>query len=1376
MMRSFQDGTDRELIRKAVKIIQNVTGTSMAKVGILYDNISGNTGDVAIGLSLKKILRDLNVPFDELIPGNFNPLEYETIIIGGGYLLRTTPDFFYDKFRIPGNHVLNAMGILGEPRDLEYLDNYKYISVQSNGDRKKLAGLKKDVHVIPCTTMLLEDLPDFDYPLKKPCIGMHILPLFSTPDEQKEFVTWASSLPFTIYFLPITHYNRDIDFMRTLAAQIPNAELLPILRAQEIFTLIGRFDYFISCSLHGAIFAYVHNVPFSVFDYIDKMHFFMEDRGLESYLFTNVHEMKRVFSRLLAKKPDYSQSLKKDKSTLEKYIRYLRTVLPTGEWKTDHSCDNIAQFNHQVHFLQQDALKNISGSTPGTAQNIQYYKRVLAERDNRIRQQKNRIQFLQKENDTLKRSIAFRITEKMHHSVIEPLFPPATRRRRYYDLGLEGGRILFNEGLGSLINSIRRYWRERRTGRHPGGISRISGSHPTRAFTIDSTKFRVPAMKKTAVHVHVFYPEIFDEIITYLSNIPMDYTLFVSVVREEDRTVILQKTRTMPHVKHGDIRVVNNRGRNIAPLLVEFGSELKNFDFICHIHTKKSLFTGTENADWRRYLFERLLGSPDMVKAIITAFETDPSIGIIYPEIYPSLPYWACTWLSNMSIAPQILTRLGIRFDPYEYFDYPVGSMFWIRKESLEPLLDLNLTLNDFPHEHGQTDGTLQHVLERCFVLAGQSRGFRHLVIRDPSGPLFSYRSTRNLDQYYAHSFSDRFRILLDGATVISFDIFDTLLIRPFDNPSMVLSYLEDVIFRKFGIKEYQRMRIRAEAIVRERKGNSGDVRISEIYAVFSELAKIDPDTAGMLLDLEVSTEKKLLIPRKEVINAARHAKEQGKRLILVSDTYFEQKNIDEILRSKGIDFFDAVYLSSETGKRKNRNDLWDLVIEREGVTPDTFLHIGDNEQSDIQKLVDRGYKNYIHIMRPSALFRQSDLGTLLWDTMKPSTGWRESLLYGKIANRLCANPNGNPFAQSGMVLKEPQDAGYIVFGPVIFTFMNWLIRISQQDNCHKLWFTTREGYLLDAGLTLFLTHPDLTGIRNNSPEHCYFHCSRRTAVFASLKTEKDLPRLIEGGYRGSLRDFLTKRLIISSVSRIEERLGTETLEQQIRLPEDYYRIYEILKRVLDILIRDAQEERDVFTEYCHQQGFTPQKRIAVVDMGYSATIQSALTDILKNPVDGYYFITESKASQILSSGCTCRGYFDEFVHPSRKKEPIHRYSLLLEAVLTAPTGQVIRFERNSSTGISPVFKEGGVSQKEFTRISHIHEGILAFIAEMIDEFGPAVLEIEFPEDLVQACYERVVTGDIDLGPLRTALSVEDDYCGNDEISPLEFYHKHRKN
>jgi hypothetical protein len=49
----------------------------MRKVGILYDNISGNIGDQAIGISLRKMLGEMGVEFEELVPGRFNLADYQ---------------------------------------------------------------------------------------------------------------------------------------------------------------------------------------------------------------------------------------------------------------------------------------------------------------------------------------------------------------------------------------------------------------------------------------------------------------------------------------------------------------------------------------------------------------------------------------------------------------------------------------------------------------------------------------------------------------------------------------------------------------------------------------------------------------------------------------------------------------------------------------------------------------------------------------------------------------------------------------------------------------------------------------------------------------------------------------------------------------------------------------------------------------------------------------------------------------------------------------------------------------------------------------------------------------------------------------------------
>ena len=331
--------------------------TSTRKVGILYDNISGNIGDLAVGLSVKKILEDMGVNFEVLIPGNFNPKDYETIIIGGGYLLRPSPDFFYDKFKIPGNHILNAVGIVDSPKDLHYLNDYRYITVRSFGDKSKISDIKKDVHVVPCTTMLLDDLNDFSLKPKKPNVGIHLFPNFLNREDEEAFIKWASTLPFTIYFIPITHYAYDFIYLKELTSKIKNSVALPILKPLEIFTFIGRLDFFISCSLHGAIFSYVHNVPFLLANMDEKMRFFMEDREIQKHLFNNFEEIKSVFEYILKDPPDYSKKISDDFKTLHSHLNYLKNSLPKNKSLVNTSDDKKDdQANFQIHYLQLQVI------------------------------------------------------------------------------------------------------------------------------------------------------------------------------------------------------------------------------------------------------------------------------------------------------------------------------------------------------------------------------------------------------------------------------------------------------------------------------------------------------------------------------------------------------------------------------------------------------------------------------------------------------------------------------------------------------------------------------------------------------------------------------------------------------------------------------------------------------------------------------------------------------------------------------------------------------------------------------------------------------------------------------------------------------------
>jgi GT2 family glycosyltransferase len=423
----------------------------MAKVGILYDNISGNTGDVAIGLSIKKILREIGVEFDELFPGNFNPDDYNTIIIGGGHLIRPSPDFFYDKFKVPGQHVLNAIGILDSPHDLHYLNEYKYITVRSSWDKKRLSYLKKDVHILPCTTMLLEDLEDIPVVPKETSLGIHLTPGIFNEGDEKIFVGWASSLPFNIYLLPITHYNQDYIYLSYLSSKIKNSVLLPLMNPLEIFTFIGKLDYFISCSLHGGIFSYKHNVPFILYNYNEKMYYFMKDRGLEKYTFTSINEMAISFERLLNEIPDYSDNISSDLDLLQKYIQHLKHILPASELVEEMPIQHTNLANYQIQNLQLQVIELQARLSKCETDQSDRSDMASSTHNNKIIALNAQIVSRSDRISALRQEI----------SEADVFILISSKMRRFFDLSSKGLRILLNEGFNGFKRESSQYLQHR---------------------------------------------------------------------------------------------------------------------------------------------------------------------------------------------------------------------------------------------------------------------------------------------------------------------------------------------------------------------------------------------------------------------------------------------------------------------------------------------------------------------------------------------------------------------------------------------------------------------------------------------------------------------------------------------------------------------------------------------------------------------------------------------------------------------------------------------------------------------------------------------------------------------------------------------------
>lgn len=232
-----------------------------------------------------------------------------------------------------------------------------------------------------------------------------------------------------------------------------------------------------------------------------------------------------------------------------------------------------------------------------------------------------------------------------------------------------------------------------------------------------------PAERRIGVVCHVFYPDVLPEIIQAIETIPLPYRLFLSTDTAEKKTEIERILAARPNPPPVDLRLVPNRGRDIAPKYVAFADIYPELDRVLFLHTKKSLHSRGGD-EWRRALMSALVGSPATAASALAIFEAAPDVGIVFPA-RTGLGARAARWDGNFAIARDTFARIGLALDPTAPLDFPSGSMFWARPAALQPILDLHLSLEDFQPEAGQIDGTLAHALERSVLVAAAHAGFR---------------------------------------------------------------------------------------------------------------------------------------------------------------------------------------------------------------------------------------------------------------------------------------------------------------------------------------------------------------------------------------------------------------------------------------------------------------------------------------------------------------------------------------------------------------------------------------------------------------------------------------------------------------------------
>ena len=234
--------------------------------------------------------------------------------------------------------------------------------------------------------------------------------------------------------------------------------------------------------------------------------------------------------------------------------------------------------------------------------------------------------------------------------------------------------------------------------------------------------------KKIVVQAHIYYEDLIKEIINKTNNIKIDFDLYITTTSISKKKIIENYIKKNSNVHKYIIQITKNKGRDILPMLIQLKHIIKNYKYICHIHSKKTKFSKL-GKEWRRYLYENLLGNNEIVSEILLDFENNNKLGFIFPETFYRIII--LTFRTNKIIKKYMNLLLKKIFPGYKIkknIDFPAGNMFWAKVDAIHQIYEQNLE-KYCPEEINMSQNTILHAVERIWLYIVKLNGYYYKKI-----------------------------------------------------------------------------------------------------------------------------------------------------------------------------------------------------------------------------------------------------------------------------------------------------------------------------------------------------------------------------------------------------------------------------------------------------------------------------------------------------------------------------------------------------------------------------------------------------------------------------------------------------------------------
>lgn len=436
-----------------------------------------------------------------------------------------------------------------------------------------------------------------------------------------------------------------------------------------------------------------------------------------------------------------------------------------------------------------------------------------------------------------------------------------------------------------------------------------------------------------------------------------------------------------------------------------------------------------------------------------------------------------------------------------------------------------------------------------------------------------------NTASYYLKN-KEELQKKIDEYEAVSFDLFDTLIMRRTLEPADVFDLVELRLQDKgITIPDFKKKRRTAEL-------QSGGKDIYHIYDILSKRLCLDEEEMQLIMNEEIQCEKEYMLPRKVMVELLNYAASQGKTVNIISDMYLTSEILADILSVLGITGYRKIYVSCEYGVGKG-NGLFTEYLK--DVPGKKCLHIGDNRQADILAAGKCGIDAY-------EIKSAYDMLTM--------SGFHRVLIY---ANRKCdrlfigdmiAELFNDPFAlylSFGIVhMKEFRMAAKIFFAPIVVQYMQELYILLRKQSYQGILFGARDGYLLKR-----VYESDLVETMENKPQAIYFYTSRKLVIKATIQTKKDITDFAE---------YLHSPTVAQNVLSYMFRTHAGSLE-----------IDSWISSNIETILNQSQKTKSNYMQYFEKAGIDTNGKYLFCDLVASGTVHNALNKIFKTEPDGIY-------------------------------------------------------------------------------------------------------------------------------------------------------------